>query len=126
MLHNLFLLKLYKILFYILVLINSKLIHYYWTLRNSDSKKTFPKIKKKPLDSIPIASRYQDNMVKRIEYLVSRILVIKQENPLSDTTIDEQEIDLLVYKLYDLTYDEVLIVDPQTPITREEYEAVDD
>ncbi|MFK2557624.1 hypothetical protein ACIX1X_08480 [Bacteroides fragilis] len=65
-------------------------------------------------------------MVKRIEYLVSRILVIKQENPLSDTTIDEQEIDLLVYKLYDLTYDEVLIVDPQTPITREEYEAVDD
>lgn len=113
-------------LFYILALINSKLIHYYWTLRNSDSKKTFPKIKKKPLDSIPIASRYQDNMVKRIEYLVSRILVIKQENPLSDTTIDEQEIDLLVYKLYDLTYDEVLIVDPQTPITREEYEAVDD
>ncbi|MFK1729757.1 hypothetical protein ACIXBU_12585 [Bacteroides fragilis] len=78
------------------------------------------------MDSIPIASRYQDNMVKRIEYLVSRILVIKQENPLSDTTIDEQEIDLLVYKLYDLTYDEVLIVDPQTPITREEYEAVDD
>ena len=78
------------------------------------------------MDSIPIASRYQDNMLKRIEYLVSRILVIKQENPLSDTTIDEQEIDLLVYKLYDLTYDEVLIVDPQTPITREEYEAVDD
>ena len=78
------------------------------------------------MDSIPIASRYQDNMVKRIEYLVSRILVTKQENPLSDTTIDEQEIDRLVYKLYDLTYDEVLIVDPQTPITREEYEAVDD
>ena len=62
-------------------------------------------------------------MVKRIEYLVSRILVIKQENPLSDTTIDEQEIDLLVYKLYDLTYDEVLIVDPQTSITREQYES---
>ena len=32
------------------------------------------------------------------------------------------EIDLHVYKLYGLTYDEVLIVDPETPISREEYE----
>ena len=32
------------------------------------------------------------------------------------------EIDLLVYHLYGLTYDEVLIVDPETPITREVYE----
>lgn len=32
------------------------------------------------------------------------------------------EIDLRVYQLYGLTYDEVLIVDPETPITREEYE----
>ena len=35
---------------------------------------------------------------------------------------DEQQIDLFVYHLYSLTYDEVLIVDPDTPITREEYE----
>ena len=28
----------------------------------------------------------------------------------------------LVYKLYDLTYDEVLIVDPESSITREEYD----
>ncbi len=32
------------------------------------------------------------------------------------------EIDRLVYHLYGLTYDEVLIVDLKTPITREEYE----
>lgn len=32
------------------------------------------------------------------------------------------KINKLIYKLYDLTYDEVLIVDPETPITREEYE----
>lgn len=31
-------------------------------------------------------------------------------------------IDLLIFKLCDFSYDEVLIVDPQTPITREEYE----
>ena len=32
------------------------------------------------------------------------------------------ETDRLVYHLYGLTYDEVLIVDLKTPITREEYE----
>ena len=34
----------------------------------------------------------------------------------------DQEIDLKVYHLYGLTYDEVLTVDPQTSIKREEYE----
>lgn len=34
-----------------------------------------------------------------------------------------ERIDFLVYHLYGLTYDEVLVVDPDTPITREEYEA---
>lgn len=33
-----------------------------------------------------------------------------------------QQIDVLVYHLYGLTYDEVLIIDLETPITREEYE----
>ena len=40
---------------------------------------------------------------------------------LDDTSAIEREIDMLVYGMYDLTYDEVLIVDPETPITREEY-----
>ncbi|MCR5423758.1 MAG: Eco57I restriction-modification methylase domain-containing protein [Bacteroidales bacterium] len=35
----------------------------------------------------------------------------------------DREIDLRVYHLYGLTYDEVLIVDPNTPINREDYEA---
>ena len=34
----------------------------------------------------------------------------------------ESKIDILVYHLYGLTFDEVLIVDPDTPIKREEYE----
>lgn len=36
---------------------------------------------------------------------------------------DIKEIDLITYRAYNLTYDEVLIVDPETPITREEYES---
>ena len=47
---------------------------------------------------------------------------LKEESLSNDTSVFEQQIDLLVYHLYGLTYDEVLIVDPETPITREEYE----
>ena len=50
------------------------------------------------------------------------ILTAKNENPNADTLLEERKIDILVYHLYGLTYDNVLIVDPQTPITREEYE----
>ena len=35
----------------------------------------------------------------------------------------DREIDLRVYHLYGLTYDEVLTVDPETQITKEEYES---
>ena len=55
--------------------------------------------------------------------LTLQILEKKKANPQADTTSLESQIDFLVYHLYGLTYDEVLIVDPDTPITREEYEA---
>jgi len=42
-------------------------------------------------------------------------------DPNADTEMEEQEIDRHVYKLYGLTYDDVKIVDPETPITCEEY-----
>ncbi len=48
----------------------------------------------------------------------SKILAAKK----ADTGAWEAEIDFLVYKLYGLSYDEVLIVDPRTPISKEDYE----
>ena len=72
--------------------------------------------------NIPIASAtkvQQSEIVKRVDI----ILEMKRDNPSADTSVLESEIDGLVYQLYGLSYDEVLIVDPETPITREEYEA---
>ncbi|MCR4810808.1 MAG: hypothetical protein K5896_13240 [Prevotella sp.] len=46
----------------------------------------------------------------------------KKQNHSADISCKETTIDILVYHLYGLTYDEVLIVDPETPITREEFE----
>ena len=48
----------------------------------------------------------------------------KMECAISLRVILEQQIDLIVYHLYNLTYDEVLIIDPEIPISRDEYEKV--
>lgn len=69
---------------------------------------------------IPVSSAATKN---QLEALVSEILELKKANISADTTSLENQIDFLIYHLYGLTYDEVLIVDPETPISREEYEA---
>ena len=71
--------------------------------------------------NIPIAPATKEQQQPIIN-LVETILTAKHDNPNADTSLEEHQIDLLVYHLYGLTYDEVLIVDPQTPITREQYE----
>lgn len=71
--------------------------------------------------NIPIAPATHEQQ-RPIINLVATILAAKRTDPNVDTSLEERQIDLLVYHLYGLTYDEVLIVDPQTPITREEYE----
>ena len=70
----------------------------------------------KPLNDIPI--KIHDNKDSFID-LVDRIIESKKMD--KNTTIMEIELDILVYHLYNLSYDDVLIVDPETPITREEY-----
>ena len=70
--------------------------------------------------NIPIAPATQEQQ-RPIINLVDTILVAKSKDPNVDTSSEECQIDRLVYHLYGLTYDEVLIVDPQTPITKEEY-----
>ena len=55
---------------------------------------------------------------------MNKIINIKSNNPNDDTTALEKEIDILVYKLYQLTYDEVKIIEPEITLTEQEYEAI--
>ena len=50
------------------------------------------------------------------------VLALKSEG--KNTTILEQQIDNLVYKLYELTYQEVKIIDPDFALTEQEYDAI--
>ncbi len=66
---------------------------------------------------IPIIDFKQQQLFSNF---VDKILELKKQN--KDTTSLENQIDILVYKLYELTYDEVKIVDPELKFTKKEYQ----
>ena len=105
--------------FYLLALLNSTLLRFYWKNVFEDKRKTFPKIKGSYLEQMPMVIGNTDQVVQ-----LAKKINEKKRNEQDDACQHElQTIDFLVYHLYGLTYDEVLIVDPDTPISREEYEA---
>ena len=106
---------------YLLGLLNSNLLDFYNKKRNITNQQGFPQILMTDLQGLPIKEVTNDKQQPIIN-LVDKILSKKKQDPYSDTSALEHEIDHLVYQLYGLSYDEVLIVDPDTPITREEYE----
>jgi hypothetical protein len=83
------------------------------------TKGAFTKMRTNQLARLPIPDVSKD-IHNRLVSLIDDIVSAKQNGLSINST--ENEIDLIVYHLYGLTYDEVLIVDPETPITREEYE----
>ena len=106
---------------YLLGLLNSNLLDFYNKKRNITNQQGFPQILMTDLQGLPIKEVTNDKQQPIIN-LVDKILSKKKQDPYSDTSALEHEIDQLVYQLYCLSYDEVLIIDPDTPITREEYE----
>jgi type II restriction/modification system DNA methylase subunit YeeA len=62
------------------------------------------------LSQIPIAIPNESDEI-RIISIVDEILSIKSKNHQTDTTDLEAQIDQLVYQLYDLTEEEIAIVE---------------
>ena len=93
---------------FIIGLLNSKLLDYYFN-------KVFNEYEVKPLhlSQLPIkiiALSQQESII----CIVEKILIIKKQNPSADTTALEFQIDQLVYKLYDLTEEEISIIEKGT------------
>jgi type I restriction-modification system DNA methylase subunit len=60
---------------------------------------------------IPMIDSSNQHIVSQIESLVDKILAAKKTNHAADTTAWEKEIDQLVYKLYELTDEEIAIIE---------------
>ena len=101
-------------LYYFVGLLNSKLLNFVFKQFSTNSN-----VNGYEVENLPIRFHKQQEI---ISVLVNKILNIKKDNIHNDISLLENLIDLEIYKLYELSYDEVLIVDPETPIKREEYE----
>jgi len=60
---------------------------------------------------IPIVTSQNEVVVRQIEDLVDTIISIKKRDSLKDTSRYEREIDQLVYQLYELTDDEISLIE---------------
>lgn len=104
-------------------IMNSKLATFFHFNHSPKATKgAFPKILVQDIKEFPLPKVNSDER-KILMRLVDDVTTIKKGKSITDTSALENQIDFLVYHLYGLTYDEVLIVDPETPISREEYEA---
>lgn len=104
-------------------ILNSKMATFFHFNHSPKATKgAFPKILVQDIKDFPIP-----DIPERIqETITTKVTDIMQQNRLdsqSDVSAIEKDIDEIIYHLYDLTYDEVRIVDPETPITREQYES---
>lgn len=104
-------------------IMNSKLATFFHFNHSPKATKgAFPKILVQDIKEYPLPKVNSDKR-KILMRLVDDVTTIKKGKTIADTSALENQIDFLVYHLYGLPYDEVLIVDPETPISREEYEA---
>ena len=60
---------------------------------------------------VPPITEANQHLVMQIEARVENIIAAKHADPDADVSILENEIDKLVYALYDLTVDEIAIVE---------------
>ena len=104
-------------------IMNSKLATFFHFNHSPKATKgAFPKILVQDIKEFPLPKVNSDER-KILMRLVDDVTTIKKGKSIAETSALENQIDFLVYHLYGLTYNEVLIVDPDTPISREEYEA---
>lgn len=96
---------------FVLSILNSSLLSFwYYNTFGEKERKTFPHLTQGKVKAFPIPRCSQNDQRYFID-LVENILKDKR-NDLSTKTY-EDKINLMVYKIYDLTYGEALLIDPE-------------
>ncbi len=96
-----------------MALLNSNLLDWFFRKTSTNNHVMGYEIKQ-----LPFPKTLKEKQSK-ISAAVEKILFLKKKN--QDTTSLEKEIDVLVYKLYELTFDEVQLIDKDFLLSEEEY-----
>jgi len=94
---------------YVLALLNSRLMTWYYRNTTAEEGKVFAQIKIELLKLLPIKIADEKTQQPFIT-LVAQILAAKKKDPSADTSALEKQIDEMVYVLYGLTPEEIAIV----------------
>ena len=90
---------------YLLGILNSKLMNYLFSTKFLNLAIKAEYVKQLRIPSI------SEKQQKPVIALVDKILAAKKQDPAADTMNIEKQIDMLVYELYDLTDDEIRIIE---------------
>jgi len=105
---------------YLTGILNSKLIEFWLRYRGKMQGNIF-QVDKEPIMNLPIIEVTNEYSKKIIEN-VDKILSLKNEIPDADISEIEQDINLLTYKIYNLKYSDIKIIDNEITISQKQYE----
>jgi adenine-specific DNA-methyltransferase len=100
---------------FFIAILNSKLLTFFYQLLSFEKGRVLAQVKPTILSQLPLYNQLPNKYLVLITALYD-----KYQEYEKDKFIDS--IDILTYKLYELTYAEVLIVDPEFALSKEEYE----
>jgi hypothetical protein len=106
---------------YLLAVLNSKVADFYFSQKTARIAGGRMRYTKQYVEQIPVPEISLEEQ-KPFIAMADKILTLKPQG--KDTNDLEQQIDNLIYKLYELTYEEVMVIEPEIGqrMSREEYE----
>ena len=94
---------------YLLSILNSKLMNYYFKSYKEEEGRAFAQVKTVDIKNLPFL--FEEKSAFSLHIKVDQILSLKQDSPEADTAALEREIDFMVYALYGLSEEEIGIVE---------------
>lgn len=101
----------------LLAILNSKLITFFhFNSSPKASKGAFPKILIDDIKNFPLPINISDFAKNKLIDLADKMNIDRKDNE------SDIKIDIIVYKLYNIEYNEVLLIDPEFNMTKTEYD----
>lgn len=95
---------------FVLACLNSSLMQFYYQVKFKAETELFPKIRIAQAKLLPIPLATQEQQAAVVS-LVDKILSAKRSDPKADTSAIEKQIDTIVYNLFDLSTDEIALIE---------------
>ncbi len=106
---------------YLCAILNSRLIGFYFINKFSERDDVFPKAKIGQVRQLPI-KRVNANFQTLIENILD--LIIERKLKDEDSFELEEKLNSIVYRIYNLHYNEIKYIDPEFNLSEEEYNTI--